>query len=137
MLKDKQVAALLARARAARKRAYSRHKPKLIKVGAALLTAQGKVYEGCNISNDSSTLGMCAERVAVYSAVAAGDRRFKAIALAGNGREPWTPCGACRQVLSQFDPKGAMEVIMTDASGRRVLRAHLRDLFPLPFRVDD
>jgi cytidine deaminase len=137
MLADKQAASLLARARAARTRAYSRHKPKRIKVGAALMTSTGKVFEGCNISNDSSTLGMCAERVAVYSAVASGARKFKAIAVAGNGREPWTPCGACRQVLSQFDPRGAMEVIMTDATGRRVLRAHLRDLFPLPFRVDD
>lgn len=137
MLPDKQVKALLTRARAARTRAYSRHKPKLIKVGAALLTKSGKVFDGCNISNDSSTLGVCAERVAVYSAVAAGHRSFKAIAVAGNGKEPWTPCGACRQVLSQFDSKGAMEVIMTDTTGRHVLRARLKDLFPLPFRIDD
>ena len=136
MLPDKTVQSLLARAKAARTRAYSRHKPKRIKVGAALLTSGGKVFEGCNISNDSSTLGMCAERVAVYSAVASGARRFKAIAVAGNGREPWTPCGSCRQVLSQFDPKGSMEIIMTDATGRRVLRARLKDLFPLPFRVE-
>jgi cytidine deaminase len=137
VLSDAASARLLARARAARKRAYSRHKPKRIKVGAALLTASGQVFEGCNISNDSSTLGVCAERVAVYGAVAAGRRSFKAIAIAGNGREPWTPCGACRQVLSQFDPKGSIEVLMTDGSGRRVLRARLRDLFPLPFRVED
>lgn len=137
MLEDKQVASLLAKARDARKRAHSRHRPKRIKVGAAVLTAGGKVFEGCNISNHSSTLGMCAERVAVYGAVAAGHTKLKAIAIAGSGAEPWTPCGACRQVMSEFDPKGAMEVIMTDQSGRRVLRARLRDLFPLPFRVED
>lgn len=137
MLTQRQVEMLLSRARAARKRAYSRHRPKRIKVGAALLTASGKVFEGCNISNDSSTLGVCAERVALYSAVARGERRFKAVAVVGSGKEPWSPCGACRQVLSQFDPKGSIEVIMTDATGRKVLRARLKALFPLPFRVDE
>ena len=136
MLNDKQVASLLSRARAARTRAYSHHRPKKIKVGAAVLTTKGKVFDGCNISNQSSTLGMCAERIAIWSAVAAGHTRLKAIAIAGNGPEPWTPCGACRQVLSEFDPEGGMEVIMTDATGRRVLRARLRDLFPLPFRAE-
>lgn len=137
MLDAKRTGPLVARARAARKRAYSRHKPKRIKVGAALLTASGKVFEGCNISNDSSTLGMCAERVAVYAAVAQGERRFKAIAVVGSGRRPWTPCGACRQVLHQFDPKGAIEVVMADASGRKVLRARMRDLYPLPFEMNE
>lgn len=137
MLGDKQASSLLTRARDARKRAYSTHRPKQIKVGAALLTRTGKAYFGCNISNASSTLGMCAERVAVYSAVAAGERRFKAIAVVGSGREPWTPCGACRQVLHQFDPKGEIEVLMADASGRKVLRAKMRDLYPLPFKMDE
>ena len=136
MLPDRQVKALLVRAAAARKRAYSRHRPKRIKVGAALLTKSGKVFEGCNISNQASTLGMCAERIAMWSAVAAGHTKFKAIAIAGNGPEPWTPCGACRQIMSEFDPTGAIEVIMTDRTGRRVLRARLKDLFPLPFRVE-
>jgi cytidine deaminase len=131
------VASLLATARAAQKRAYSRHRPKRIKVGAALLTETGRVFVGCNISNDSSTLGMCAERVAVYAAVAQGKRRFKAIAVVGSGREPWTPCGACRQVLHQFDPTGKLEVLMADASGRKVLRARLRDLYPLPFKITE
>ena len=137
MLTDKSAQSLLARARKARARAYSTHRPKQIKVGAALLTRTGKTYVGCNISNASSTLGMCAERVAVYSAVAAGERRFKAIAVVGSGREPWTPCGACRQVLHQFDPKGEIEVLMGDATGRKVLRAKMRDLYPLPFKMDE
>lgn len=137
MLTDAEVRKLLAAARKARARAYSLHKPKRIKVGAALLTAKGAVYEGCNVSNGSSTLGMCAERVAVYSAVAKGARRFKAIAVVGSGREPWPPCGACRQVLSEFDPTGSLEVILGDASGRKVVRAKLKDLFPLPFRVTE
>jgi cytidine deaminase len=137
MLTDKSAQALLTKARKARARAYSTHRPKQIKVGAALFTRTGKTYVGCNISNASSTLGMCAERVAVYSAVAAGERRFGAIAVVGSGREPWTPCGACRQVLHQFDPKGEIEVLMADATGRKVLRAKMRDLYPLPFKMDE
>lgn len=137
MLTDKSAQSLLAKARKARARAYSTHRPTQIKVGAALLTRTGKTYVGCNISNASSTLGMCAERVALYSAVAAGERRFKAIAVVGSGREPWTPCGACRQVLHQFDPKGEIEVLMADATGRKVLRAKMRDLYPLPFKMDE
>jgi cytidine deaminase len=137
MVSEAGAKALLGKARKARARAYSTHKPKQIKVGAALLTRSGKVFIGCNISNASSTLGMCAERVAVYSAVAAGERHFKAIAVVGSGREPWTPCGACRQVLHQFDPKGNVEVLMADASGRKVLRARMADLYPLPFKMDE
>lgn len=137
MLDERDVKRLLASARKARARAYSLHKPKKIKVGAALLTDKGVLFEGCNVSNGSSTLGMCAERVALYSAVAKGARRFKAIAIVGSGREPWPPCGACRQVLSEFDPEGSMEVILSDTSGRKVVRARLKDLFPLPFRVTE
>ncbi len=137
MLTDGEVKRLLSAARKARARAYSLHKPKKIKVGAALLASDGRVFKGCNVSNGSSTLGMCAERVAVYSAVAKGSRRFKAIAVVGSGREPWPPCGACRQVLSEFDSKGGLEVILSDTSGRKVVRAKLKDLFPLPFRVTE
>jgi cytidine deaminase len=135
MIDKRTQARLVAAARHARKRAYSTHRPKRIKVGAALLAADGTIFEGCNISNDSSTLGVCAERVAVFSAVAQGKRRFKAIAVVGGGVAPWTPCGMCRQVLSQFDPKGTMEVIMAGRAGKP-LRATLRELYPLPFRVE-
>jgi len=135
MLSKKTEAKLIAAARRARKRAYSTHKPKRIKVGAALLTSDGTIVEGCNISNDSSTLGVCAERVAVFAAVAQGKRRFTALAVAGNGEGPWPPCGMCRQVLSQFDPKGKLEIIMVGRAGKP-RRATLRELYPLPFRVE-
>lgn len=135
MIDRRTQALLVATARRARTRAYSTHRPKRIKVGAALLTADGTIFEGCNISNDSSTLGVCAERVAVFSAVAQGRRRFKAIAIVGAGASPWSPCGMCRQVLSQFDPRGTMEIIMAGRSGK-LLHATLRELYPLPFRVE-
>ena len=78
------------------------------RVGAALLTADGKIYTGCNIENASYSLTICAERNAVFKAVSEGNTRFKAIAIAGSGdgdfSRPCYPCGACLQVLSEFCP---------------------------------
>lgn len=76
-------------------------------VGAALLTKDGKVYTGANIENASFTPTVCAERVALFTAIHAGERDFEAIAIVGApvGCEPTapsTPCGVCRQVLSEF-----------------------------------
>ncbi len=70
------------------------------KVGAALLTASGRVYDGVNVENAAYPNGICAERVAVFKAVSEGEREFSAIAVVtSNGG---SPCGACRQVLSEF-----------------------------------
>jgi cytidine deaminase len=80
-------------------------------VGAAVLTASGEVFAGCNIENASYGLTICAERVAVGTAVAAGHKEIVAVAVASSGGH--SPCGACRQVLSEFGP--AMEVILIDA----------------------
>jgi len=80
-------------------------------VGAAVLTADGEIFAGCNVENASYGLTICAERVAVGSAVAAGHKQIVAVAVATSGAH--SPCGACRQVLSEFGP--AMEVILIDA----------------------
>ena len=72
------------------------------KVGAALLAASGQVYLGVNVENASYGLTCCAERVAVYNAVAAGEREFLAIAIANAKNDYTAPCGACRQVLQEF-----------------------------------
>jgi cytidine deaminase len=80
-------------------------------VGAAVLTASGEVFAGCNVENASYGLTICAERVAVGTAVAAGHKEIVAVAVASSGGH--SPCGACRQVLSEFGP--AMEVILIDA----------------------
>lgn len=72
------------------------------KVGAALLCADGTVFEGCNVENASYGLTNCAERTAVFSAVANGKTEFTAIAIAASGEAVPFPCGACRQVLAEF-----------------------------------
>src|SRR6478609_7284214 len=74
------------------------------RVGAALLTESGKVFTGGNVENISYGLTICAERAAVFAAVQAGEREFKAIAIVADTGEPISPCGACRQVLAEFSP---------------------------------
>ncbi len=102
------------------------------RVGAALLCDDGTVYTGCNVENSSYGLTCCAERNAVYAAVAAGARIFLAIAVAADGM-PVPPCGACRQVLSEFAPD--LPVILAGgAGGHRVLS--LTNLLPEPFTSD-
>jgi cytidine deaminase len=80
-------------------------------VGAAVLTASGEVFVGCNVENASYGLTICAERAAVCAAVAAGHTKIVAVAVATSGGA--SPCGACRQVLSEFGP--AMEIVLADA----------------------
>jgi cytidine deaminase len=106
---------LLAEAEAARAFAHAPYSR--FQVGAALLCADGTVQRGCNVENASYPAGICAERTAVAAAVAGGRTRFTAIAVAGPDGVAITPCGICRQVLSEFSPDGALRVIARDASG--------------------
>lgn len=71
-------------------------------VGAAILSEDGRIFTGCNIENASYGLTNCAERTAIFKAVSEGVREFKAMAVVGNTDMPISPCGACRQVLSEF-----------------------------------
>jgi cytidine deaminase len=121
---------LIAAARDARQNAYAPYSG--FRVGAALLTVDGEVFTGCNVENSSFGLTCCAERTAVFSAVAAGVRDFLAIAVAADG-VPVPPCGACRQVLSEFAPD--LPVILTGSgSGYRILT--LTNLLPEPFNSE-
>jgi cytidine deaminase len=99
-------------------------------VGAALLTKSGKIFTGCNVENLSFRLTVCAEEAAVVAAIAAGERDFTAIALVADSNEPAVPCGACRQVLAEFNPD--IEVMTATADGRQEATFLLNDLLPRP-----
>lgn len=118
---------LLELARAARQRAYAPYSR--FEVGAALLTQDGRTFTGCNVENASYGLSMCAERNAVFAAVSAGVRTFVAIAIAGAPGAACLPCGACRQVLAEFNP--ALAVTYSDAASATT--RSLSELLPAPF----
>ncbi len=105
--------ALLFAARDAREKAYAPYSHFM--VGAALDTGEGHVFLGCNVENASYGLTMCAERVAIGAAVTAGYRDFTTIAVAGPDGVVTSPCGACRQVLAEFNPN--MTVVFTTPDG--------------------
>ena len=99
------------------------------RVGAALLTASGDVYGGCNIESVSFTPTVCAERTALFKAVSEGQRDFSAIAVVT--RDAGSPCGVCRQMLYEFAPD--MRVILADLDGKAQLVTTLRALLPHGF----
>ncbi|MEZ0248441.1 MAG: cytidine deaminase [Thermoproteus sp.] len=123
---------LVERAREALKNAYAPYSK--FRVGAAVLTKSGKIYTGANVENASYGLTVCAERVAVFKAVSEGDKDIEAVAVVVESEEPVAPCGACRQVIAEFNPNAL--VIMATADGKKVVTANLKDLLPMPFRGD-
>jgi len=100
------------------------------KVGAALRTRGGKVFRGCNVENCTYGLTVCAERVALLSALAAGEREFDAIVVVTQSDEPGTPCGPCRQLMWEYC--GDIDVTLANLTGKRV-DYKLATLFPYPF----
>ncbi|MGE6412823.1 cytidine deaminase [Planococcus kocurii] len=104
-------------------------------VGAALLTAGGKVYVGCNIENAGYSLTNCAERTAVFKAVSEGDKSFVALAVSADTSGPVSPCGACRQVLAEFCPPD-MPVYLTNLKGD-VQETTISELLPGAFSTED
>ena len=101
------------------------------RVGSAVLTESGDVFTGANVENASFGLSMCAERSALFQAVAAGETDFEAIAICADGAAPTPPCGACRQVLMEFAPDLTVLLAGTDGS---VEEHRLADLLAHPFR---
>lgn len=95
------------------------------KVGAVVVTEDGRVFSGCNVENLSYGLTICAERVAVGTAVATGAKRIVAVAVVADTQEPISPCGACRQVLAEF---GDPELMLANREAREGFR--LSELLP-------
>jgi cytidine deaminase len=119
---------LIEKAKQARLKAYAPYSN--FKVGAALLTKSGKVYTGANVENATFGLTVCAERNAVYQAVNRGDRDFVKIAVVADKNPPVTPCGACRQVLSEF--VNDLKIICANLDGK-VETYRLKELLPDAF----
>jgi len=118
---------LVERAASVKIRAYAPYSR--FRVGAALLTDEGDVFEGCNVENSSYSLTICAERNAVFQAVMSGRTSFRAIAISSDDDAFLPPCGACRQVLSEFSP--SMEIILTNGRGKMKVLT-LDALHPMP-----
>lgn len=104
---------VIKQAKLARNRAYSPYSR--VKIGAAVLTSGGKVYTGSNVENASYGLSCCAERTALFKAVSEGHRDIVAIAVVGKSEDFTKPCGACRQVMVEFNPK--MKVLRRGLDG--------------------
>ncbi len=102
-------------------------------VGAALRTASGRLYTGCNIENAAYPTGVCAERVAVFKAVSDGERQFDVLAVVtANGG---SPCGACRQVMAEFGLETV--VLIADGAGKIILETTVGALLPGAFTARD
>ena len=112
----------------ARQRAYAPYSHYY--VGAALLTETGKVFEGANVENASYGATVCAERVAVFTAVAAGERKFVAMSVVGGG-EGGPPCGICRQVLAEFGLD--LILVLMNKDGKVVQEVTLAEVLPGAF----
>ena len=103
-------------------------------VGAALLTEDDKIYTGCNIESSSYSLTICAERTAIFKAISEGERKFKAIAVAGDTEGFISPCGACRQVIS--DLCGDIDVALVNSKNEtKVMKTS--ELLPFAFSDKD
>lgn len=118
-LSDEQSGHLLGAARAAAARAYVPYSN--FPVGAAVLTGDGTIVSGCNVENASYGLTICAERVAIFQAVARGQTEIKAIAVAAPKALGTTPCGACRQVINEFKAPDGLLVILEGDEGPETL----------------
>ena len=126
---------LVAKAIEARKLSYSPYSN--FKVGAALLCKDGKVFLGANVENSSYPLCMCAERNALYNAMMNGYKKsdFISLAIAADTDEPCSPCGACRQVISELFPREG-EIVLANLKGD-IKSSSIEELLPFAFSGDD
>lgn len=120
---------LIQQAQSALKQARAPHSG--YRVGAAVLTNSGKVYCGCNVESDAFPTSMCAERIAIYSAIAAGEGGFKALAIVSNDGS--LPCGACRQVINE--QCGEIPVYVSKPDDHTQQEYSSSQLLPFPFEL--
>ena len=132
MVSDIGLQELRAEARRAMEQAYAPYSG--FRVGAAVETAEGKIHGGCNVENASFSVTMCAERVAIGTAVAAGGRALRRVYICSTSAQPVPPCGVCRQALAEFGPD--LEVV-SEGLGGRLEKWTLEQLLPAQFRLDE
>ncbi|GJQ73541.1 hypothetical protein Trydic_g13891 [Trypoxylus dichotomus] len=124
---DKNIQKILSVAVETRNNAYCPYSK--FQVGAAVLCKDGSIYSGCNVENISFTVGTCAERVAYGKAISEGKREFIAVAVIGN-YEFTTPCGACRQYITEF---GKVDIYIGNPHLDKIMVTHIDDLLPVAF----
>ncbi|MEH7483660.1 cytidine deaminase [Neobacillus drentensis] len=124
---------LIVEAKKAREFAYVPYSK--FKVGAALLSKDGQVYHGCNIENASYSMTNCAERTALFKAYSEGVKQFDSLVVVADTEGPVSPCGACRQVISELCD-AEMEVVLTNLKGD-ILKLKVKDLLPGAFSPKD
>lgn len=134
MIEESKKQELLRLAEEARAHAYCPYSR--YAVGAALLTVDGRIYQGCNVENAAYSPGVCAERSAFFKAIYDGEREFEAIAIIGSGETPSFPCGVCRQVMAEFCGDEFL-IITSNRDGSIVVAETLSKMLPNSFGPKD
>ncbi|MGE5340026.1 MAG: cytidine deaminase [Candidatus Omnitrophota bacterium] len=128
---DSEFEQLLQAAREARENAYAPYSH--FRVGAALLTSNGRIFSGCNVENASYGLTICAERNAIFQMAANGERKISAIAIIGDCDDFLPPCGACRQVMTEFSDKDTAVYMCNKNGDYKKLR--MEEVLPFAFSL--
>lgn len=131
MAEEKRIDELIELAKKVRENAYAPYSK--FKVGAVLITKNGKIFTGVNIENASYGLTNCAERTAIFKAVSEGEKEFDTIVIIADTEKPVSPCGACRQVMAEF---GNFKVILANTKGEW-LETDVKKLLPYSFEKKD
>ncbi len=122
---------LMQKAKEASKKSYSPFSK--FAVGASVLASDGKIYSGCNIENSSFGMTICAERCAIFKAVSEGEKEILAVAIYSPNEDDCYPCGACRQVMYEFQGQSEIQII-TEKDGKNIIRA-MSDFLPYGFKI--
>jgi len=126
---NKELSDLLDMAKTAAENAYAPYSG--YKVGSAVLCEDGKIFYGCNIENASYSLTICAERTAIFKAISEGHKKFRAIAIYVDSEKAFPPCGACRQVISEFAPS----IPVVFANQIETTESSMKELLPGAFHL--